>query len=166
MPLTSNINRLQPNGFKISIDRRNYPNIEYFAQSINHPSVNVAPVSVPSRRVTALPIAGDKMNFSDLTITGILDEDLKSYQEMYNWLERIVNTGHVPATKQTETLIPTETDITVSVLTSHNNKNIQFKYKDVIITDLGPIQFTSNLSTNEFLTFDVSFKISHFQIII
>ena len=35
--LTSNINYLQPTGFRISIDRKRYPNLEYFCQQVIHP---------------------------------------------------------------------------------------------------------------------------------
>ena len=35
--LTDNKNYLQPTGFSVSIDRKNYPNLQYFAQSITHP---------------------------------------------------------------------------------------------------------------------------------
>ena len=37
--LTTNLNYLQPTSYKITIDRENYPNLEYFAQSITHPGM-------------------------------------------------------------------------------------------------------------------------------
>ena len=50
--LTSNLNYLQPTGFKILIDRAKYPNLEYFCQSVEHPSVTANPIEFPVRRIT------------------------------------------------------------------------------------------------------------------
>ncbi len=39
MALTTNFNYLQPTGFKLVIDRTNYPNLEYFVQDFTHAGV-------------------------------------------------------------------------------------------------------------------------------
>ena len=39
MALTSNFNYLQPTGFKLVIDRKNYPNLEFFVQDFTHAGV-------------------------------------------------------------------------------------------------------------------------------
>ena len=67
--LTSNVNYLQPTGFKILIDRTRYPNLEFFAQSVSHPSVNATPVELPGKRITTLPLAGDKLTFGSSFFT-------------------------------------------------------------------------------------------------
>ncbi len=59
--VTTNKNYLQPSGFSVSIERTNYPNLQYFAQSITHPGASVNPVELPGRRITSLPFAGDKI---------------------------------------------------------------------------------------------------------
>ena len=64
--LTTNLNYLQPTGFRVLIDRTRYPNLEFFAQSVDHPSVNVNPVQLPVRRVTQVPLAGDKISYGEL----------------------------------------------------------------------------------------------------
>ena len=52
--LTTNLNYLQPTGFKILIDRVKYPNLEYFCQQVDHPSVSTNPVEFPVRRITGV----------------------------------------------------------------------------------------------------------------
>ena len=49
--LTSNLNYLQPTGFKVIIDRENYPNLEYFVQSFVHPDISLIPSELPYRKV-------------------------------------------------------------------------------------------------------------------
>lgn len=163
MPLTTNKNFLQPTGFKFVIDRRNYPNLEFFAQSVTHPGATVNPLELPTTRIAGVPLAGDKITYGQLTLEVILDEDMVSYKEIQSWLERIVNDGHVDETINDK--IATYSDITLIIMTSHNNKNVQIKYKDCVPVDVGSIQLASNTSDVTFLTFEVSFRFSSFEII-
>jgi hypothetical protein len=161
--LTTNLNYLQPTGFKVLIDRTRYPNLEYFAQSVSHPSVNVNPVSLPGRRVTSQPLAGDKITYGDLTVTIIMDENMTAYKEMLAYLERIVNEGQVSASER-KTAIPTYCDVSVMVLSSHNNSTVTLKYLDCVPTDLGAVEFTSNGEATV-VTFDVSFRFSRLELL-
>jgi len=161
--LTTNLNYLQPTGFRVLIDRTRYPNLEYFAQSVAHPSVTANPVELPTRRVTSVPLAGDKLTFSELSITIICDENLTAYQEMFDWLERIVNEGQVSHSER-KTDIPTYADITVAVLTSHNNTAVKLKYQDCIPTDLGSIELATTGDANV-ITFTTTFRFARFEVI-
>ena len=53
--LTQNINYLQPTSYKLTIDRQNYPNLEYFAQTVTHPGMIMNPVEMPYSKVTGVP---------------------------------------------------------------------------------------------------------------
>ena len=162
--LTENINYLQPSGFRVLIDRTKYPNLEFFAQSVQHPGATLTPLELPVRRVTSVPLAGDKITFTELSFTLLIDEDMKGYQEMYDWMVRIVNEGQVPA-NQRATKKPTYADITVSVLSSHNNTVKKIRYLDCMPTNLGGIQFQANTGDTTYLTFEASFRFSQFEIV-
>lgn len=165
MAVTTNKNYLQPTGFKIVINRQNYPNMEYFASGVTHPGATVNAIELPIRRVTSVPIAGDKIEYGSLTVDMILDEDMEAYKEIQNWLERIVNEGHVRAeASPTSTVVPTYADITVIILTSQNNKNVQIKYKDCVPTTLGSIEFTSTAGDVTYPVTAVTFRFSSFEI--
>ena len=73
-----------------------YPNLEYFCQGVAHPSVQLN-VELPTRRITSVPLAGDKITHGEITFTIILDENMTGYNEMFNWLQRLVNDGQVSA---------------------------------------------------------------------
>ena len=164
MALTSNKNYLQPTGFKIVIDRKNYGNLEYFAQSVTHPGSSVAPIELPISRITSVPLAGDKIDYGELGIDIILDENMESYIEMQGWLERIVNEGQVDENRFNSSVIPTYADITVLILSSHNNKTVQIKYNDCMPTNLGSIALASNATDVSYLTFNTTFRFSSFEI--
>lgn len=163
--LTDNKNYLQPTGFSVSIDRKNYPNLQYFAQSITHPGSSVNPVEIPARRIVSVPLAGDKISYGEFQVDFILDEDMESYTELQKWLERIVNKGHITATEALSSgEIATAADITVNILTSHNNKNKRIKYLGCIPTNVGSIEM--NASQNQtYLTFTSSFRFDRFEIV-
>ena len=164
--LTSNKNYLQPTGFRIVLSRQNYPNLVYFAQSVAHPGANVNPIEVATRRVTSVPAAGEKISYSELSVEFICDEDMMSYKEMQSWLERMVNDGQVSELQSASNgKIPTYSDITIHILSSHNNKNVEIRYKDCIPTTIGSIEFTSNASDVQYVTFNAGFRFSSFEIV-
>jgi len=162
--LTTNLNYLQPTGFKLVIDRTRYPNMEYFVQSVSHPGASVAPLELPVRRITSVPLAGDKITFTEVSFSIILDENMTSYTEMFEWMNRIVNDGQVSSGERAGK-IPTYADITLHVLSSHNNTTKKIKYTDCVPTSLGNIEFTSTQGDVTYLTFDASFRFSQFEII-
>ena len=163
--LTSNKNYLQPTGFSISIERTNYPNLQFFAQSITHPGASVNALELPVRRLQGVPLAGDKITFGELQVDFILDEDMSSYIEMQNWLERMVNEGD---TTQEQALkdgkVATYADITVSILTSHNNVNKRIRYINALPTNVGSIEMSAN-QNQTYLQFTSSFRFDYFEII-
>lgn len=175
--LTNNKNFLQPSGFKIVINRKNFPNLEYFCQAVMHPGASVTPLEVSGRRITSIPLAGDKITYGELSLDIILDEDMQSYREMQDWLDRMVNEGQVSGAAYTGSVteqlaggsgvgkIPTHADITLSILSSHNNGNVQINYKDCIPTNVGGITFTSNASDVQYLTFNTSFRFATYEIV-
>ena len=99
--LTDNFNYLQPTSFKLTVDRRNYPNLEFFLQSFIHPGMIMNSVEVPYKKLTGIPFIGDKLTFNELQANILLDEDMKSYDEMYSWMRRILDLGNVTAYEAT-----------------------------------------------------------------
>lgn len=162
--LTSNINYLQPTAFKLTIDRKKFGNIEYFAQTITHPSVSIVPAELPYKRLN-LHMAGDKLTFNELTATIILDENLSAYIEMYDWMKRLVEEPNQTRLLQGSNEFPTAVDITVSVLSSKNNQVKQIRYIDCIPTDLGDINFEATTQDVQYLTFPISFRFSYFELV-
>ena len=162
--LTCNTNALQPTQFKVTIDRVNYPNLQFFAQQVSHPGMGLPNTDTPIPRLQSLAFAGDALTFGELSMIILLDEDMQSYQEMYNWMTRLVQTNYVPASKRDNTaeVVPDHSDITVSILTSKNNKNLNIRYKDCVPTSVGEIQFEATQDASTYLNFPVSFKFNYF----
>lgn len=164
--LTTNKNFLQPTGFTISVDRTNCPNFQYFIQSVNHPGADVAATELPYRNITSIPLAGDKITYGSLSLDVIVDEDMNSYKEMQEWLEYIVNTGHVTKSQAVQSnQRSTYGDITLNIMSSHNNKVRQIKYFDVIPTSIGSIQLAATAGGVEYITFSAEFRFTQFELV-
>ena len=161
--LTQNFNYLQPTSFKLSIDRKNYPNLEFFCQAFTHPGMIMNSVEVPYQRITGVPFIGDKLTFNEMQANIILDEDMKAYDEMYSWMRRNLDIEHVVPTQRINNQPPAMADITLSILSSHNNTTKTIRYVDSIPVSLTDIQFESTTGGESFISFGASFRFSYFE---
>jgi hypothetical protein len=124
--------------------------------------MTLSAAELPYSRLGSVAMPGDKLTFGELSANIILDENMNSYLEMYNWMKRIVEN---PNTNPLDTTsIPTFADITVSVLTSHNNTNRSIKYVDCVPTLLGDVSFETTTGDIQYISFPVSFRFSYFEI--
>ena len=163
--LTTNINYLQPTGFKVVIDRKKFGNLEFFAQSIDHPNVSISSAEIPFRRAN-LHMAGDKLTFGQLSANIILDENMSAYTEMYNWVKRLVEEENTTKYDNRYSNDPTTSiDISVIVLSSSNNQVRKIKYIDCVPIDIGAVNFQSTTQEVTYLTFPVTFAFTYFEIV-
>ena len=89
---------------------------------------------------------------------------MTGYNEMYSWLQRLVNEAQVgPSSRDTK--FPTFADITLMILSSHNNATQKIKYRDCLPVSLGGIQFTTTTGNVTYLTFTASFRFSTFEVV-
>ena len=163
--LTENFNYMQPTSFKLVIDRRNYPNLEFFCQNVTHPGMIMNPVELPVRRLAGLPFPGDTLTFNELSTNILLDENLESYTEMFNWIRRLIENNMFDRTASSKSSQPNYADITLSILSSHNNQTKQVRYIDCVPTSLGDINFQSTSSGQEFITFAATFRFNYFELV-
>lgn len=153
-------NYLEPTGFKVLISREKYPNLQFYAQAVSHPDMNLVETRVGYPRVSTVAFTGESLEFGPLNIDVLLDENMQSYRELYDWMERCVELEHQQGNVDA-TVDNFYNDITVTVLTSHNNANRTFKYINCFPINLGAIPFTAQ-STGEYLTFPVTFRFDYF----
>mgnify|MGYP000082153059 FL=1 len=158
---------LAPTAFKVAVDREKYPNIQFFAQQIQHPSMDLNPVEQSYRRIGAVSLPGDTLSFGTLEMDVLMDEKMNVYQEIYEWMERLVETKHRANTGRLygdPDTLSTYCDIRVSVLSSHNNVSRVLKYVNAMPSSLGNITFAST-QEGQYITFPVSFKFDYFELL-
>lgn len=163
-PLT-NFNFLKPVNFHVRIDRKRFKNLEFYANVVNHPGINVTTPTLPVPRLGNLSVPGDTLTVDELSIDVLIDEDMQSYIEMFNWLNTTVQTNYKQKLGNLDDNYIPESDITISILTSHNNISKKVKYIDCVPTSVGSFTLQSNVTDAQPLIFPVTFRTSYFEII-
>ncbi|HAW03326.1 MAG TPA: hypothetical protein DCW83_01495 [Saprospirales bacterium] len=158
------LNYLQPSAFSMVIDRKHYANLQFFCQAILHPSLNMNSVEQPFRKISSVPFVGDKLTFSELTAIILVDENLNSYTEMYNWMHRLVENNTTNPTDKIEGKPPAYADITVNILSSHNNSTRQIRYIDCMPVSLGDMSLEATSGAQQYITYPASFRFSYFEL--
>ena len=79
----SNRNFLSPTGFKFTLQRS--PKVAYFCNQANIPSLDLG-VAIQPTYLKDIPTPGDKIDFGDLNIRFLVDEDLGNYMELQKWI--------------------------------------------------------------------------------
>ena len=75
-------------GFQFQLIK--YPKVSFFCQSATVPGISL-PVATQSTRYNAIPHPGDEINFEDLNVQFIVDENMSNYITMHNWVRKL---GH------------------------------------------------------------------------
>ena len=79
----TNINFLSPIGFKFQLN--NFPEVNYFCQSATLPGISIGSISVPTPLKT-IDLPGDEVAFEELSIRFIVDENMKNWLSIYDWI--------------------------------------------------------------------------------
>ena len=81
-----NRNFLAPVGFKFTLAK--YPKVDFFSNSARIPELSLGTAVQPSY-LKDIDIPGEKLTFGDLTIRFLVDENMKNYMSVHNWLKGI-----------------------------------------------------------------------------
>jgi hypothetical protein len=138
------------------------PNVEFFAQGISIPGVSGTPIAMATPLRTMYQ-PQDQLNYDDLTIQFIVDEQMNNYKEVLRWMEGL---GAPESTKQyadydkgNATLA---SDISVVITNSHKNPNIKFTFKEAFPVTLGGIELNVNTQDIAYATCDVTMRYESF----
>ena len=150
--IPDSVDRLTPTGFRLTINAQKFSMLEYFCVGVSLPSINANSVSTPFRNMQAA-IGGDTIEYGSLSLTFIVDEELKNYLEIYNW---ILKNSH----EELE-----YADMTLSILTNQNNTNKQIQFLDAIPTSLADLQFNAQDTAIDYVTCAVDFDYTTFKFV-
>ena len=147
-------NNLSQLNFKFKLDRT--PEIEYRAQSVQLPGLNLGAASVPTPFVP-IPLPGN-LTYDDLTMNFLVGEDMRDYLSIFNWM---VALGHPDALEQYKDW---RSDCTVFLLDSNLNANIRIRFTDAYPISLSGIEFDTTLSETQYATASVTFRYTRWYI--
>lgn len=145
-----NRNWIRPSGFQFQLKK--LPTVVFMVQTVQLPGLNLG-ITGQSNPFSTIKRAGDKVNFGDLTVTFIVDEDMISYSEVFNWmaaLGRSENFMQYSDLKAAGAVLGDGeySDGSVTILTGENNPAVEIVYTGMFPTslDLSPME-SSDTST-------------------
>lgn len=161
----TNTSLLQPTKFQLTFSRT--PNLTYFCQVANLPglSLNEVPRATP---FVDIYVPGEKVLYDTLNITFLIDEDMRGWFELHDWIRGLTFPTQFDEYKQ---LISQKvpfgaqySDCSLTINTNSNIPNIRIKFKDCFPTTLSSVIFSAQDSAEQTMTADATFRFSYFDI--
>jgi hypothetical protein len=165
----SNRNFLSPVGFKFSLSKE--PKITFFCNSVRIPEITLSLTQQPTY-LKDIDVPGGKLQYGDLSLRFLVDEDMVNYMSIHNWL---LGLGFPESAEQYANLIKDEdgiqdpkrafSDGSLYILDNNYNTNSIVKFKDLFPVSLSSLEFDSTLTDVQYFTADVTFKYTVYNII-
>ena len=170
----TNTNLKQSTKFRLNFDR--LPGMTFFCQSANFPGVSVSEV-VRTTPFVDLYIPGEKLVYDTFNVTFLVDEDLRDWTEIHDWLRGIAfptnfkeyaNLERLSSQSYTRSSFGVKDKVQYSsaILTLYSNKNnanFRIKFVDIFPTSLSTIIFNTQDSAENIITADATFRFSYYD---
>ena len=175
-----------PTQFRFLINQ--LPKVQYFTTEGNIPSITLDELELGTP-LKNIPLMGSKLEYEDLSITFIVDENLENYIEIHTWLTAIgfpkdksqftdfrSKTSNVSTSSRGESKdigdvkastpeLAMYSDATMTILTNKNNPIVECRFADVFPTSLSGLTYSQNQTDVEYLTATVTFKYKIYEIV-
>jgi hypothetical protein len=164
---------LQTTKFRFNFTR--LQNITFFCQTINLPGVSLTEITRNTPFID-LYVPGEKMIYDTLNITFLVDEDLRGWQSLHDWIRAMTfptdfkeyrdlsKLSSTASYRQSARLPPQYSDAELTVYTNKNNVNFKIMFKDVFPTTVSSILFNASDNAENITTADASFRFSYYDI--
>ena len=165
------------------------PLVEFFIQSANLPGISLGNAT-QTTPLYDIPIPGDKISYSPLDLSFIVDENLNNYKEIHDWLLALgfPNNHTQFANLQTEgsdrfpgstagSVVPgvtapaplaeggTYSDATLTVLNSKNIAKTEIRFSNVYPISLGSLSYNVQASDVDYIQVAASFNYLNYDIV-
>lgn len=166
----TNRNYLASSNFRLALQRA--PSLNFFLQGASIPGLSFeGNIDMPTPFVK-VPIPGDHLNYSPLTVEFMVDEDLTNYMELWNWMFSIAGPDSLdPSLHQvvdnsigTDYTTRMRSDVKLIILSSAKNPNIEVTFYDAFPSTLGQLNFSTVNSDLNYIQSSVTFEYIKYKI--
>ena len=142
----NNMNPLADVQFKFDIAA--LPNTSFFVQTVSLPGISLSPMEIGLPQREGFARSGGTISYEELSIAFLVDEYLKNWMEIYNWI-----IGY-----------PSYTSGVLTILSSSMNPTIEAHFKQLFPTSLSELAFDSTTADPTYHQASVSFKYTEYTI--
>jgi hypothetical protein len=154
----TNHNLLTTNYFRMVISRA--PGFGYFVKSTSLPDISMPELTQATSLSTNIPLPGNAYQFSPLQVEFLLDENLRGWGEIYDW---IYNIGNYESHGNMISYVNRFSDITLQITNSAYVPQFEIVFKNAFPVALSSIPFTIAQTDNVPLTATATFKYAYFK---
>lgn len=165
----TNRNFLSPVGFKFTLAKN--AKVSFFCNSARIPELSLSLSQQPTY-LKDLDIPGTKLQYGDLSLRFLVDEDMENYMVIHSWLTGI---GFPESTEQYKNLVTDNeseesdskrvfSDGSLYILNNNFNTTAIVKFKDLFPISLSSLEFDSTLTDIQYFTAEATFKYTVYNI--
>ncbi len=152
--MNDNINTSKATNYVFKIGHPRLEKVEFYCQRASIPGLQLGSMEQPWQSgMMAMP--GDSLTFGELSLTILLDEDLKSFRELYAYImerkDPHANTYNPQDTVQSY----------LFVTTNKNNIRFKFTFYNCWVSDIGGLEF--GVESEDVQTMDVTLKMDYYR---
>ena len=164
----TNRNFLSPIGFLFILNKAK--KVSFLCQTAQIPSFTLGQVDIPTAGYVPLPREGN-VRYGDLSLEFIVDEDLRNYMELHNWMRALGTPSDRGERTDWNTRFaedPSEdarfSDATLQVLNNNNLANFDVVFKDLFPVELSTLSFDTSTDDNAFMIATATFRYTLYEI--
>lgn len=169
----TNNNYLSPIGFVFLLDKAR--NVSFLCQKAEIPTLTLGTVEVSTPGFVDLSSEG-QLQYGQLSIDFIVDEDLKNYLEIHNWMRGLgtpedfdERDDWIRAYKRDGKFADKEedhrfSDGTLQVLNNNNKLNFNIVFERLFPVSLSTLSFDVTDNDNEYMIAQTTFQYAFYQI--
>ena len=165
----TNRNFLSPAGFNFTITKT--PKVSFFCSSASIPEITFDTNTQPTY-LKNIDIPGEKLEYQDLMVRFLVDEDLKNYMAIHNWMTGIGYPETLGDFKTETTADDGSRDMnqqfsdgSLSILNSQFRTNAIVKFKDLFPVSLTSLEFDTSVTDIQYFTAQANFKYLVYNIV-
>ena len=168
-----NRNFLSPTGFKFVLNRAR--KVSFLGNEANIPGLTLATAEQPTYLGRDIPYPGNEVTFEDFNLRFLVDENLENYLEVSNWIRSVgyaetlqdafdFQNANPDLNQPDKSQLNFYSDGTLQILTSSENPNFKIVFENLFPYQLSTLNFDATDEDINYLTADVSFKYTIFNI--
>ncbi len=165
----TNRNFLSPAGFLFNITKE--PKVSFFCTSASIPSMSFETTEQPSY-LKDIDVPGEKIEYENLSVRFLVDEDLRNYMAIHNWMTGIgypesLGDFKTEVTKSdgSRDLNQQFSDGSLTIQNSNYRTSAIVRFKDLFPIALTSLEFDTGVTDIQYFTAEATFKYLVYNIV-
>jgi hypothetical protein len=138
------------NRFRFSFLNSGYLDLDDSVVGVSLPGLTMGVVEQPTPMISLFN-PGDSLEYTEITLKFLLDEDYNNWRKLFKWIYFIKNPAELDSALKFS-------DATIHLLDNKYKAIFILELQDIFPYTIDPIELSTQIDTAEEITFNVSFK--------